>query len=37
LIVESRTRDLPDSHRLLAETDELIRIFITVVKKRKRG
>ena len=37
LIVESRTRDLPEAHRLLAETDELIRIFITVVKKRKRG
>src|SRR3954465_5688180 len=32
LLIESRTRDTPDARDLLAESDGLIRIFVTMVK-----
>src|SRR5436190_11304695 len=35
LLIESGTRDTPDIRQLLAESDELIRIFVTMVKRRK--
>ena len=35
LLTESGTHDHPDARELLAETDELIRIFVTIIKGRK--
>lgn len=35
LLIESATCDHPVTRRLLSETDELIRIFVTLAKKRK--
>ena len=35
LLIESRTHDRSDIRDLLAETDELIRIFVTIVRRRK--
>ena len=35
LLLESNTHDTPATKRLLSETDELIRIFVSIVKKRK--
>ena len=35
LLIDSHTRDTPDARALLAESDELIRIFVTMVKRRK--
>jgi four helix bundle protein len=35
LLIESHTHDTPDARQLLAESDESIRIFITMVKRRK--
>jgi len=35
LLIESRSYDAQPVHRLLVETDELIRIFVSIVRKRK--
>src|SRR5215211_3681448 len=35
LLIESRTCQHEDANRLAAETEELIRIFVTIVRKRK--
>ena len=35
LLMESKTNDGATTSRLLVETDELIRIFVSIVKKRK--
>jgi four helix bundle protein len=35
LLIESRTCQHEDAYRLTAETEELIRIFVTIVHKRK--
>jgi four helix bundle protein len=35
LLTESGTYDRPDAHQLHAEAEELIRIFVAIVRKRK--
>ena len=37
MLIESRAANASDSRRLLVEADELIRIFVTIVRKRKGG
>ena len=37
LLIESLTLDCEQAHRLVAETEELIRIFVSIVRKRKGG
>jgi four helix bundle protein len=37
LFIESGIYNRPDAVALLAETDELIRIFVTIMRKRKGG
>ncbi len=35
MLMESGIYDRPDAHQLREEADELIRIFVTIVRKRK--
>ena len=35
ILIDSQFADWPLTHQILAEADELIRIFIAIVRKRK--